>query len=183
MKKILLILLGLSLSVATFAQKFNPEIKKGTAIQCAGYRGGQEFPLTLTIKSMSSPVVIAWEVPNYGEGSFEMTDKALESSTKMWVGGNPSMDVTKLPEDQTYGLISKAAYKTLMETKTFTYSGMKFNIKADAKPMQINGKDADVTNIVSENGKFELWILNNPNFPLIVQSAGMPIDIVATEIK
>ena len=49
--------------------------------------------------------------------------------------------------------------------------------------MKIGGKEMDATQIVSEDGKIELWILNNPNFPFILQTAGLPIDIVVSEIK
>jgi hypothetical protein len=183
MKKIFLTVLGLTLFTGAFAQKSLPELKKGTVLEASGYMNGQQFPLTFTIKSLASPASLGWAVDGYGEGTFEMSDKALDSAMKMMVGSQPSQGVTKLADDQTYGLISKSAYKTLIDTKALTYSGVKFKVKADAKPMKINGKDADVTYIVSEDGKLEYWILNNPAFPIIVQSAGMPIDIVVTTIK
>ncbi len=49
--------------------------------------------------------------------------------------------------------------------------------------MSINGKEVDATHVASEDGKLELWILNNSNFPFILQTAGMSIDIVISEIK
>ena len=49
--------------------------------------------------------------------------------------------------------------------------------------MKIGGKEIDATHIVSEDGKLELWILNNANLPLVLQSVGFPTDIVVAEIK
>lgn len=184
MKRTLLTLICLSLFTTAFAQKFLPEIKKGTILNSTGYMNGQEFPLIFTINSLSQPLSIGWSVDGYGEGAFEMSDKALESATKMSGGSQPAQGVTKLADDQTFGLISKAAYKNLSENKTLTYNGVKYKVKtSDTNAMKINSKEADVTHVISEDGKLELWILNQPNLPLIVQTFGMPIDFAVTEIK
>ena len=47
----------------------------------------------------------------------------------------------------------------------------------------LNGKDVDVFHVINEDGKQELWVLNNAAFPLIIQSTGQATDIVMSEIK
>lgn len=184
MKKIFLSVLFLSLSISLFAQKSLPEVKAGTTLKCSAYVQGQEFPLSLTLKSIEGPVSVLWSVEGYGDGAFIMSSKALESATKMYITTQPSTGDTKLNDDETFGLISKAAYKTLVDTKTLTYSGIKFKVKTPAaNAMKVGGKEIDATHVVSEDGKLELWVLNNSNLPLLVQSAGFPTDIVVTEIK
>ncbi|UKT65693.1 hypothetical protein [Pedobacter mucosus] len=184
MKKTILSLLLLSVFTLAKAQKSLPEIKVGTTMQASAFVNGSEFPLQLSIKSLAAPVSIGWSVDGYGEGSFEMSDKALESATNMSANGQPALGVTKLTDNETFGLISKAAYKSLSESKTFTYGGVKYSLKIpDTKPMKVDGKDADVTHVVSEDGKMELWILNNPALPLIFQSSGMATDIVINSVK
>lgn len=183
MKKILLTVLSLALVTVAFAQKSLPEIKKGTTLNCEGFLNGQEFPLTLIVKSLASPVSIGWAVDGYGEGSFDMSDKALESATKMAIVSQPGQGSTKLAEDETFGLISKSAYKSLVDNKGFTYNGIKFKTKATPKALKVEGKELDVTHVASEDGKIELWVLNNANFPLVVQSTGMSVDIVLNSIK
>ncbi len=183
MKKIFLSLFCLSLSITVFAQKLLPEIKDGTKMSASVYAQGQELPLALTLKTAKGAVSLAWSVEGYGDGEFVMSEKALESGTALFLT-QPSLGATKLSDSETYGLISKAAFKSLVDTKGFTYNGIKFKAKtAGIKPMNIGGKELDVTHIASEDGKIELWILNNPNFPFIVQTAGMPFDTVVTEIK
>jgi len=184
MKRIILSFLCLISSITLFAQKMLPELKAGTTLQCSAYVQGQEFPLLLTLKSVTSPVSMAWTVDGYGDGTFVMSGKALESATKMYVTTQPTLGETKLADDETFGMISKTAYKALADTKMLTYGGMKFKIKTPAaSPMKIGGKEVDVTHVVSEDGKLELWVLNNPNLPLVLQSAGLATDILVTEIK
>lgn len=184
MKKILLFVSIFALSAGAYAQKVLPEIKKGTVISSSAFVNGQEFPVTFTIKSLASPVTVAWSVTGYGDGSFEMSDKALESATKIAMVGQPELGASKLPDDETFNMISKAAYKTLMASKTLTYSGIKFKVKEnDTNPMKIDGKEIDATHIVSEDGKFEFWVLNNPAFPFVLQSIGMPTDFLTQSIK
>ena len=183
MKKIMLTIAALVLAFTTFAQKTLPQIKAGTTFSCSAFVQGQEFPLSLSVKSMDGPVAIAWSVDGYGEGTFEMSKKAADSANKMLVVTQPATGVTKLSDNETFGLISKAAYKSLIDNKEFTYSGMKFKTKTPATAFKVGGKEMDVAHVVSENGSLELWILNHPNFPFIVQSSGMPTDIIVLEIK
>lgn len=184
MRKIIFTLLSLGFFMVAQAQKALPEIKVGTVLNCNAYVSGQEFPLVLTVKSIAGPVSMGWSVDGYGDGSFEMTAKALESGTDFFVTTQPALGATKLTDAETFGLISKAAYKTLIDTKTFTYGGKKFKVKTtDAKPMKWGSKELDATHVASEDGKTEIWILNNPNFPLMVQTVGFGTDIIVNEIK
>ncbi|TKB96589.1 hypothetical protein [Pedobacter cryotolerans] len=183
MKKIMLTLAAVVFAITTFAQKTMPEIKVGTIFSSSAFVQGQEFPLLLTVKSIDGPVSIGWAVDGYGEGSFDMSKKAFDSANKMLQVTQPSLGATKLADDETFGLISKSAYKSLTENKTFTYSGVKFTLKTPALAFKLNAKEVDATNVISEDGKLELWILNNPNFPFILQSNGMPTDIVVLDIK
>ncbi len=183
MKKIFLSLVCLTISFASFAQKTLPEIKDGTKMTAGAFLQGQEYPLNFVVKSIKAPVNIAWSVEGYGDGEFIISEKALEGGTAIYLT-QPALGTTKLSDSETYGLISKAAYKSLMDTKGFTYGGIKFKAKTTGlNPMKIGGKEIDATQIASEDGKLELWILNNPIFPFILQTAGLPIDILVTEIN
>lgn len=184
MKRIFLSLLCLSFSVSLFAQKLLPEIKDGTKMYASAMYQGQEIPVFYTIKSAKAPVSITWSVEGYGDGEFVMSEKALAGATTLFASQPQPGDAKKLADSETYGLISKAAYKSLIDTKALTYSGIKFKVTSpDPNPIKLGGKEIDAIRITSEDGKMGLWILNNPDIPLILQTAGMPIDIVVTEIK
>jgi len=150
----------------------------------SAFVGGSEYPLELSIKSLSAPFSIGWAVDGYGEGSFEMSDKALADATGLSATGQPSLGVTKLSDNETFGVISRAAYKNLAETKTFSYGGLTYTVKTpDDSPLKLAGKEVDATHVISDKGKIELWILNNPSFPIILQSSGLDTDISISEIK
>ena len=183
MKKIALTFLAMVLYTVSFAQKTLPEIKVGTTFNCSAFVQGQEFPLTLSVKSMAGPVSIGWVVDGYGEGTFEMTSNALENAKTMLLVTQPETGATKLSDDETFGIISKSAFKSLTEKQEFTYSGINFKLKSPATAFKIGANEVDASHVVSADGKFEFWILNNPNFPFVLQSAGMPTDITVAEIK
>lgn len=184
MKRLLISLLCLGFFITAQAQKVLPEVKVGTVLYCSAFVQGQELPLILTLKSIAGPVSIGWSVDGYGDGSFDMSAKALENANQFSVPTQPALGATKLGDTETFGFLSKAAYKSLMETKTFTYGGMKFKIKSsDASAMKIGGKEMDVSHVESEDGKLQLWILNNPNLPLMLQTAGLATDILVVDIK
>ncbi|RZL28202.1 MAG: hypothetical protein EOO96_21195 [Pedobacter sp.] len=184
MKKIIAVCFCLAIFVGAKAQKSIPGIKAGTVMSASAFVQGQEFPLVLTVKSITAPVSIGWAVDGYGDGAFEMSEKAVESGTQLAAVTQPALGVTKLGDTETFGIISKAAFKMLSETKAFTYGGQKFKVKSpDTGVVKISGKEIDVFHVVSEDGKQELWIMNSAAFPFIVQSVGQATDITITEIK
>lgn len=183
MKKIFLTFIGLCLTIVVFAQKLSPTIKEGTVISSSAFVQGQEFPLMLKIKSVGTPFVMEWAVEGYGDGTFEMTSNAVAKGNRLFTPTQPSLGATKLADDETFGMISKESYKNLVDKKELTLSGINFKIKPVATAMKFGDKELDVTHLVGADGKLELWILNNENFPLILQTAGMPTDIIVLDIK
>ncbi|WP_421942566.1 hypothetical protein [Pedobacter sp.] len=184
MKKIISTLCLIAIFSVAKAQKFVPEIKTGTIITATAVVGGQEFPLALKIVSATAPYSIGWGVDGYGEGAFEMSEKAFTNGTELLQVSQPALGTTKLTDTQTFGVISKDAFKTLVDKKAFTYGGNTFKIKTpETAAIKINGKDVDAFHVINGNGSQELWILNNAAFPLIIQSTGQATDIVMLEIK
>lgn len=187
MKIIYAIALILCLNAATFAQKYVPQIKTGTVLNYNAYSRafGQDVPLTLTIISLTAPVQLQFNVPQLGTGTFEMSAKAMESGKKMAIK-EPSADgVTKLKDDETLAVLSKNTFTNLTTNKTFDLNGQTFNVAADTSAFKINDKEADVFYAITANGKTKLWILNNPDFPLICKLEGGPqgIDLSLKSLK
>ena len=184
MKTLFLSLLCVCILTTANAQKTLPDVKVGTIMYATALVNGSDFPVELSIKSLSAPFSIGWSVEGYGEGSFDMSNKALDSAMNISSSGQPALGATKLNDNETFGIISRTAYKSLAATKSFTYSGMKYKVKTpDNAPFKLGGKEIDVTHVTTEDGKIELWILNNPTFPLILQSSGLETDITVSEIK
>lgn len=183
MKKLIPFCLLLTFGYIAKAQKLAPEIKEGTTLVSSVFVQGQELPLVLTVKKATKPFSLAWSVDGYGDGFFEMTENAMAKGTKLAMPTQPALGVTKLDDDETFGIISKAAFKLLVDNKEFTVNGIKFKVKPTATAFKISGKEVDVFNLINAESKAEMWVLNNANFPMILQTAGMPIDIIVQEIK
>lgn len=186
MKRLFLFFLIVSCSSFTFAQKYIPEIKTGTILNFNAFSRafGQDIPLTLTIISVNAPVQMKYNIPQFGSGVFEMSQKSIESGTKISIKEPKTDGLTKLKDDETLAVISKNTFKDLITNKTFELNGQTFKVTENPSPFKINDKEADVFYAVTANGKTKLWILNNPDFPLVCKLQGGPqgIDLTLSSI-
>ena len=187
MKK-LLILAGCSLlSFSAWAQKYVPQIKNGTVLNyTANVRAmGQTLPTILTITELNAPMHIKWLINGLGTGTYEISGKAIQSGTKMALREPGFEPVTKLKDNETLGFLSKDTFNTLVTTKAFELNGLKFTVTEGAPAYMLDGKETDTFYAVSANGKTKLWVLNNPDFPLIckIEGAQQGIDLTLNSIQ
>jgi hypothetical protein len=185
MKRLTLILLAMVLGTAVYAQKYVPKIKGNSIINYTLSQNGQDAPMVLTFSSLGSPTKIDWNIDGYGSGSYEMSAKALQSG-KGLRPTEPDVDVlTKLPDYQTVACISKDAYNDMIKNQQLNFDDLKYAVKNDSPTFKLKDKDLDVIHIVATNGKGEMWILNNPDFPLICKTKdnahGMDLNLVSIE--
>ena len=131
---------------------------------------GQKATITIKFLSITPPVKMSWNIPFVGGGTFEMGEKSLESGSKLFASEPNADDVTKMDDNQTVLVLSKATFNDLTTSKSFKVNGYTFNIQPDTTAFKINNKEADVFHAVSTKGHHELWILNNPAFPLVCKS-------------
>jgi hypothetical protein len=187
MKKLIVFAFFASFYSAVFAQKYVPVIKEGTVLNYDGFSKalGQHIPLILTIKSLGDPLKIQWYVDGYGTGSFEIPAMALDSGKKLVIKQPDPDGVTKMKNDETLIVISKATFGSLVKNNAFELNGQKFTVSSDTTTYKINDKIADVLHAVGENGKSELWVVNNPDFPLVYKAKSVTrgVDFTLTGIK
>ena len=182
MKKIISLFFCTFIFISVQAQKIIPQIKAGSVITASANMGDDDIPVQFTIISLETPMVIGWEVENYGGGSFEMTAKGVENANQLYLS-QPNLGKISLNDSQTFLIISKSALKSIIENKIFTYNNINFSLKPSDEVIKINGAETDAIRLVSADEKIEIWILNNANFPLIVKSKGLPTNVVVSEIK
>ncbi len=187
MKQFILSFALLVCSPALFAQKYIPVIKAGTVLNYSVTlkNMGQNIQLDLTFNSLTDPIKMQWNVPGYGTGSFEMPIKALETGKKIVLSPPTPDGVTKMKNDETLLVLSKALYNDAVNNKAFELNGFQFAVITDTATYKINNKVTDILHAVSANGKNEIWILNSPDYPLICQGKGVTrgIDFYLTGIK
>ena len=168
--------------MTTFAQKVVPEIKDGTSIMLSVAVQGQEIPVYLTVDKIASAPIVKWSVDGYGDGAMQMTEKGMNEGT-MFFTGQPATGTTALADTETWSVLSKAAFKSLVANKSFSYNGMKFTVKDGAPDFKIDGKVIDSFTVTSDQGGQTICVLNNASFPLVLQTVGMPMDTLVQMIK
>jgi len=186
MKKTALILLAALLANAAMAQKYVPKIGVNAVINydVVATASGQQIPLTLTMESVTDPVIFRWAIPGLGIGKFQLSPAGFQSGTKMRLE-EPQDGTTKLKDDETIMVLSKDSFNNLVKNQTFMLNKGKFDAKPDTLKYKINDKEADVIHAATANGKVHIWVLNNPDFPLICRLTGNPggIDFDLLSIK
>ena len=187
MKKLSLIIFAVVLSSAVFAQKYVPQIGIGTTFNynAEATNMGYKSPLTLKVISMNDPMKFSWAIPALGTGSFLIPTRSLDSASKMIVRIPQSDQPIIYKNDESIMFISKSLLSGLVKDQYFTMNKTKFSVKPLETPYLINTKEAAVIYVTSENGKVKLWILNTPNFPLLVKMTGNPggVDFDLSSIK
>lgn len=186
MKQIVAALIGLLFFSAVQAQKTVPQIKVGTILNYTAHYSGSDYPYVLTVSKLSDSVNMKWDVQGYGTGMYTMPAKSLESATAMYAEIPRPDATTRVSDKETILCISKAALQDLMKKKSTTYGGDTFNIVTTTHPdFVVSGSTYDVLYIVGAKSKTELWVLNNPAFPLICKSVNSPSgsDITLNSMK
>lgn len=187
MKKICLFVFTLMVGNIVLGQKYIPKISVNSVFNynVIANSTGQQIPLTITVLNLTDPLRMKWGIPGLGSGTFEISAKGFESATKMHLSEPTPDDITKLKDNESVMVISKNQFTSLLNNQSFDMNGAKFTIRPTTIPYKINDKEADVIHAATANGKVEMWILNNPDFPLICKLTGNPqgIDFDQTSIK
>jgi hypothetical protein len=171
MKKLSLVILAIVLCTAVYAQGIVPKIKGNTVITYTYTLDGQDLPLTLTFNSLGDPIKIDWSIDGIGSGNYEMSSQALAEGKGISVKAPEPDQLTKLPSYQTVACISKAAYNDMIKNNAFEFDDLKYTVTKDsAGTIKMGDKTLDVYHAVATNGKGEMWILNNPDFPLVCKT-------------
>ena len=186
-KKIYSIILLALICYTASAQKYVPHIKEGTVMNYNAHSRatGQPAGITLTIISLTPPVKIKWEIPFVGTGFFEMSAKSIQSATKTLAEEPVPDETTTMKDNEALLILSKDTYNSMVTNKSFQLNGYTFNVQTDTAAFKINKQDADVFYAVSTKGNRKIWVLNNPDFPLICKSVKVTdyIDFEVTAIK
>ena len=187
--KALLLIVMLTVSFASFSQgKFLPEIKTGTKMQYTATVNGEQIPVGFSIDSMLTDYLkIGWSVEGYGEGSWIMNKKSLQSGTGS-IAENPEPGVQMvLPDDKVQLIFSKDQWAALAKDKKAKHNNVEFNVATAAAgdEFKLDDKIVDVVYIESAGKTSKIWLLNNPAIPVILKITGNTagVDLVAMSIK
>jgi hypothetical protein len=186
MKKLTLLIFAFVLGTSAFAQGLVPKIKENAIISYTYTLEGQDLAMTLTFSSLADPIKIDWSIDGVGSGNYEMSPKALEDGKGMIAKAPEPDQLTKLPSYQTIACISKTAYNDMVKNQSFEYNDLKYSVTKDNDAtVKLDNKALDLYHAVATNGKGEMWILNNPDFPLVCKTkdSAQGADLMLVSIK
>jgi hypothetical protein len=175
------------ISLTAYSQKVMPVIKQGTVINYTFHLHGQQSAFAIEVKSITDTLALRWTIRNLAGGVYLISPAGWNQGSKMNFAQPVPNTAVKLSPDQTFCMISKSAFKDLLEKHQFTYDNTVYDLKEDAaqNTVMLENQPVDVLHVTAENETTELWILNNPNFPFICQIKGNPlgIDVDLNSIK
>jgi len=188
MRKLFIMISCTLAAITASAQKYVPQIKTGTVLNYTAHARamGQTVPAFLTITQFEAPLRMKWAIGPLGSGTYEISAKAIQSGTKMALREPGYDEITKLKDNETIAFISKDTFNGLIANKAFELNGQKFAVVTDGAPaFTLGDKEVDTFYATTANGKTKIWILNNPDFPLVCKIEGAPqgIDLSLNSVQ
>lgn len=182
MKTLTYIFLLSMLYMAASAQQL-PVIKAGTQIEGKFLLYGQTVPVMMTVRSMTDSVFLDWNIRG-ATGSYLISAEGFEKGTQLNFVQPAYQEVVRLAPDDTFGLISKAAFKALKKNKKLVYNSTTYLLKEEVNDLSFKtaGQQLKVLHVTGIEEPCELWILDDPSFPLVCQIRNNPLGINFTLI-
>lgn len=164
---------------SAFAQQNPVAIKQGTQLDYKFFLYGQTVGIGMTIKSVTDSVLLDWNLRGMAFGSYLVSKEGFENGNKLNLIQPAPSAVIRLAPDETFAVISKSAFRLLMKDKKFVYNNTTYVLQDDKKlpPFKVGDHETDVLHVTGVEEHGELWILNDPDFPLICQMKNNPVGI------
>lgn len=166
-------------SAAARAQDPKPTVGVGTTFNYMFELHGQHAPFELTIASATDTLKLKWRIRNLAGGVYAVSPTAWQQGTALHVAQPLPGQPVRLPDNQTFMLLSKSAYATLLAQHHFEYNNTVYDLRDDtaAHPLLLGGQPLDVLHVVAQGDATELWILRNDKFPIICQMTHSPLGV------
>jgi len=149
---------------------------------------GEQVPVGFSIDSMATDYLkIGWSVKEYGEGSWIMNKKSLQSASGS-VSENPEPGVEMvLPDDKAQLIFSKDQWVALTKDKKVKQNNVEYNVATASAgdEFKLADKAVDVVYLETADKSGKIWLLNNPAIPIILKITGNKagVDLIATSIN
>lgn len=166
------------------AQSFIPSIKNNTALNYVCKLHGQTRTLTLTTKITADKLVLDLDTKGV-KSSIVIASEGLKNGNALSFNQGETSDVIVLKPTETFFMISQSAYQDLLKNKKFVYNNTTYVLdeKTDAAPVVIDGKTVEALHVAAQIDETEMWIVKNPDFPLICKMTKNPLGINFTLVK
>ncbi len=121
-------------------------------------------------------ITLRWGIERnlrWWEGTYRMTREAVESGNSLSFMMPEDGNHLTLANNETFAMISREAYRSLKNTGRFLYDGVEYKI-VEYKIM--NPAFGKLLHVIDTEGA-ELHILDNEQYPLILEMTNNPLEI------
>ena len=184
MKNILLMILFSIVYQKTAAQNYIPEIKKNTVLNYVCKLHGQTRTLSLTAQTVNEGLAFKLETRGV-KSTIVMLPEAVKNGTELSFNQGENAPIINLKPTETFFMISQSAYQDLVKNGSFIYNSTTYVLdkKEDQEAFSIDGKTVDAFHVIAQIDETEMWIVKNPEFPLICKIIKNPLGINFTLVK
>lgn len=184
MKKALLILLLCTIHQIGIAQNYIPSLKNNTELSYICKLHGQTRTLMLTTKMAGDTLVLNLDTRGV-KSSIRTLPEALKNGTALSYNQGEYAPVLNLKPTETFFMISQSAYRDLLKNNKFIYNNTTYVLDKNApkNSVDLEGKLLDTLHVIAQIDETEMWIIKNPDFPLICKMTKNPLGINFTLVK
>lgn len=184
MKNAILVIIFCSIYQIGASQNEIPIIKNNTELNYVCKLHGQTRTLTLTTKIAHDTLILDLDTRGV-KSSIVIMQEALKNGNALSFNQGEYSAISFLKPTETFFMISRSAYQGLLKNNTFIYNNTTYvlNENANENSVLVEGKSVDTFHVVAQVDQTEIWIIKNPDFPLICKITKNPLGINFTLVK
>lgn len=166
------------------AQNYIPTIKNNTQLHYVCKLHGQTRTLTLTAKIDNDKLVLDLDTRGV-KSSIVIMPEALKNGNELSFNQGEYAPVLNLKPTETFFMISQSAYQDLLKNNKFIYNNTTYVLdqNTDKNSIVIEGKTIETLHVIAQIDETEMWIVKNPEYPLICKITKNPLGINWTLVK
>ena len=184
MKNTILTILFCGIFQVVTAQNYIPTIKNNTELHYICKLHGQTRTLKLVAKIDNDKLVLDLDTRGV-KSSIVILSEALKNGAELSYNQGEYAPVLNLKPTETFFMISQSAYQDLLKSNQFIYNNTTYALdqSVDKNIVWIDGKTTEALHVIAQIDETEMWIIKNPDFPLICKMAKNPLGINFTLVK
>jgi len=184
MKNIIIVFLFLSFYETGRAQTYIPTLKNNTELNYVCKLHGQTRTLSLKAETAKGGLMFKLETRGV-KSSIVMLPEAVEKGNALSFNQGEYEPVLNLKPTETFFMISRSAYQDLIKSSSFVYNNTTYVLdkSEDKNPVSIDGKIVDALHVIAQIDETEMWIVKNPEYPLICKIIKNPLGINFVLVK
>ena len=184
MKKTILAIILFVVFQNVKSQSFIPEIKNNTEFHYVCKLHGQTRTLTLTAKPENEGLTFKLETRGV-KSSIVMLSEAVKNGNALSFNQGEYEPVLNLKPNETFFMISRSAYQELVLSDKFIYNNTVYDLikNNNNQNVIIDGKSVEALHVKAQIDETEMWIVKNPQFPLLCKVLKNPLGIDFTMVK